>query len=127
MSEDYKGPTWDHWAELTARVEALEPAQRLRTFTAEQVAPVKVPITRDRDETGDYLIVHDTPAPAGSLVERVAAAICDDGEMAHLWHDDARAAIREVALWMDEKACDPDDTRLLRKEADRPTSQEDYK
>ena len=37
-----------------------------------------------------------SPAPADSLVERVAGVICDD-EMAHLWHDDARAAIREVA------------------------------
>jgi hypothetical protein len=40
-------------------------------FTAAEVAPIVTPITRDRDETGDYIIVHDTPAPAGSLVERV--------------------------------------------------------
>lgn len=76
MSEDYKGPTWDHWAELTARVEALEATQN------QPAKAVTDPVWTD------------TPAPSGSLVERVAGVICDDGEMAHLWHDDARAAIR---------------------------------
>jgi hypothetical protein len=80
--------------ELRARVEALEAAQRPRNFTTSRIAtPVKVPITRDRDETGDHLIVHDTPAPSGSLVERVAAAIADNDAPVDLWHDDARAAI----------------------------------
>jgi hypothetical protein len=46
--------------ELRDRVEALEAAQQPLAFTGKVVAP----ITRDRDETGDYLIVHDTPAPA---------------------------------------------------------------
>lgn len=35
-----------------------------------------------------------------SLVERVASAITDDDALSELWHDDARAAIREVAAWM---------------------------
>jgi hypothetical protein len=74
--------TDDCLLELRARVEALEAAQRLRVFTAEEVAPVVRPIT---------------PAPAGSLVERVAAAIADNDAPVDLWHDDARAAIREVA------------------------------
>jgi hypothetical protein len=86
MSEDYKGPTWDHWAELTARVEALEATQN------QPAKAVTDPVWTD------------TPAPAGSLVERVAGVICDDDEMAHLWHDDARAAIREVAAWLSQES-----------------------
>jgi hypothetical protein len=43
------------------------------------------------------------PAPAGGLVERVAAAIADDDAPVDLWHVDARAAIREVAAWLDER------------------------
>jgi hypothetical protein len=39
-------------------------------------------------------------APAGSLVQRVAQAIADDGCAVDVWHDIARAAIREVAAWM---------------------------
>ena len=58
-------------------------------------------VTRDRGETGDYLIVHDTPAPASSLVERVVMAIGRDGETAR-WYE-ARAAIREVAAWLREQ------------------------
>jgi len=49
----------------------------------------------------------------------------DEGLTNMTWSYHARAAIREVALWMDEKACDPDDTHLLREEAAQPTSQED--
>jgi len=41
-------------------------------------------------------------APAGGLVERVVKVIADPDGPAELWHDDARAAIREVAAWMDE-------------------------
>jgi hypothetical protein len=80
--------------ELCARVEALEAAQQPLAFTGKVVAP----ITRDRDETGDYLIVHDTPAPAGSLVERVADAIAAQATSAGIVNDrPARAAILVVA------------------------------
>jgi hypothetical protein len=37
------------------------------------------------------------PAPAGSLVERVADALADEFQPSGTWHDEARAAIREVA------------------------------
>jgi hypothetical protein len=69
--------------ELRARIEALEAAQQPRAFTGKVVAPIKAPITRDRDETGNYLIVHDTPALASSLVERVAT----DAELCKVYND----------------------------------------
>jgi hypothetical protein len=42
-------------------------------------------------------------APAGGLVERVVKVIADPDGPAELWCDDARAAIREVASWLDER------------------------
>jgi hypothetical protein len=80
--------------DLRDRIEALEAAQQPRAFTGKVVAP----ITRDRDETGDYLIVGGTPSPAGSLVKRVQQSI-DDKAVGH----EARAAILEVAAWMREQ------------------------
>jgi hypothetical protein len=43
-----------------------------------------------------------------SLVERVASAITDDDALSELWHDDARAAIREVAAWLIDRRRDDD-------------------
>jgi hypothetical protein len=57
-------------------------------------------------------------APAGGLVDRVTNAIAHSDGPAELWHDDARAAIREVAAWLDQQGqhgC----SLLLREEADR--------
>jgi hypothetical protein len=57
-------------------------------------------------------------APAGGLVERVVEVIADSDGPAELWHDDARAAIREVAAWLDQQGqhgC----SLLLREEANR--------
>jgi hypothetical protein len=65
--------------ELRDRIEALEVGQQPLAFTGKVVAP----ITRDRDETGNYLIVHDTPAPAGSLVERIAT----DAELCQVYNN----------------------------------------
>jgi hypothetical protein len=58
------------------------------------------------------------PAPAGGLVERVAKVIAASVGPPELWCDDARAAIREVAAWVDQQGqhgC----SLLLREEADR--------
>jgi hypothetical protein len=52
------------------------------------------------------------------LVERVVKVIADPDGPAELWHDDARAAIREVAAWLDQQGqhgC----SLLLREESDR--------
>ena len=97
--------------ELLHRIQALEAAQQLHTFTADEVAPIRAPITRDRDETGDYLIVHDIPAPAASaaaqpadsLLDRVAEAVCDAPNTHEGWRSEARAALRVVADWLREQ------------------------
>jgi hypothetical protein len=39
-------------------------------------------------------------APAGGLAERVGHVIADPDAPVDLWHNDARAAIREVAAWI---------------------------
>jgi hypothetical protein len=58
-------------------------------------------------------------APAGGLVERVVKVIADPDGPAELWHDDARAAIREVAAWLDRYGgCHPCAV-WLREEVDR--------
>lgn len=80
--------------ELRARVEALEAAN--------------YPAKPD-----------SSPAPAGSLVEQVAQAMHPDSfSPAESWGTEARAAIREVAAWLDTKGqhgC----SLWLREEADR--------
>jgi hypothetical protein len=72
-------------------------------------------------------------APVGGLVERVAAAIAHKGCFApdEAYGDEARAAIREVAAWLDSNAGLPDDAtsreadgwemaaQILNREADR--------
>jgi len=59
------------------------------------------------------------PAPAGGLVERVAKAIhpsiCADP---NLYRHEARAAIREVAAWLDQYGCHGC-SLWLREEVDR--------
>ena len=81
---------------LVKRIEALESA------ASTEVRPtVNARITRDRDETGDYLIVHDASPnhpelPDSSLVHRVARVMNGATE----WQ--VRAAIREVAAWLRE-------------------------
>jgi hypothetical protein len=91
-------------------------AQQPLAFTGKVVAP----ITRDRDETGNYLIIHDTPAPAGSLVERVADAIAAQATSAGIVNDrPARAAIREVAKWLKEEGYNTLQAEALAQEANR--------
>jgi hypothetical protein len=107
--------------ELRGRVEALEVRQQPLAFTGKVVAP----ITRDRDETGDYLIVHDTPAPASSLVERVADAIAAQATSAGIVNDrPARAAILVVAAalldwWDSEGGSAWEAAKWLEQEANR--------
>jgi hypothetical protein len=68
------------------------------------------------------------PAPAGSLVERVWTALAGEFQPSGTWHDEARAAIREVAAWLMDQYTDADDCipseigpviSRLREEADR--------
>ena len=106
--------------ELRDRIEALEAA------ASTEVRPtVNARITRDRDETGDYLIIHDASPnypekPDSSLVERVAAAITGDGDEPINWKPEARAAIRAVAAWLrDHYGGTTASTDLLEQEAER--------
>ena len=71
--------------ELRARVEALEAAENYRQQD------------QDAERAAE-------PAPAGSLVERMGAAILKQFESNAGNEAEARAAIREVAAWLKEQA-----------------------
>ena len=112
---DYKA-TPEQWAELRTRVEALEAkyeTQRLATLEwGKDVDKVK----RWSDQhlrRIQALEANSQPTPnsfqiRSSLVERVALAIsrCEDGsawdDEAVNWAPEARAAILEVAAWVEE-------------------------
>ena len=70
---------------IRARVEALEEAENDRRF-----------------EQAKAIIDKPAPAPAGSLVERVASAIdaAPYDEDRNQWDPEARAAIHAVAAWL---------------------------
>ena len=72
----YEGDMLNCILELRARVEALEANAK--------------PTPNDRQIRS-------------SLVERVVAVIADPDGPEERWHDDARAAIREVAAWLREQ------------------------
>jgi hypothetical protein len=75
-------PTADCLLELRARIEAMEAAQQIRVFSAEEVAPIVVPASVARP---------------GGLVERVAARIEFGIDANQDPEGIARAAIREAA------------------------------
>jgi hypothetical protein len=99
--------------ELRARIEQLEAqASNLKGSLTSSTPPPVATVTRDRDETGNYVIVHNTagsrevadPAPVeGGLVARVAYAITGDSDGPINWKNEARAAILEVAKWLREQ------------------------
>jgi hypothetical protein len=115
MLEEQSAPEYDSTIlELRARVEALEAAQ-----------PQPEPIDEEENDRRFHacmdLIKNATPeqirAAAGllersSLVKRVALAISgieyglERDEEAVNWASEARAAIREVALWLNEAPLD---------------------
>jgi hypothetical protein len=100
----------EHWAvedsdaacllELRAKVEALEGKyETMRLATLEWDKDVEN-LQRWSDQHLKRIerLEGNHPAkPDGSLVERVAGAIADDGCALDVWHDISRAAIREVA------------------------------
>jgi hypothetical protein len=87
--------------ELAARVEALEREAAMNELRAASADA--------------------RPAPASSLVERVAIALAESDHPHQLWHDDARAAIREVAAWLRDRGGYPREwiAQTLEQEADR--------
>jgi hypothetical protein len=91
MKQQIPWATADCILELRSRIEALEATQH-------------APTTAD--------------ARPGGLVERVVEALADEFQPSGTWHDEARAAIREVAAWLDTKGqhgC----SLWLREEADQ--------
>jgi hypothetical protein len=115
MIDQYKATTYEQWErqerrarlhalddqdapcllELRDRVAALEAAQQLRTFTAEEVASVVVPTVKE-----------SLTDPANSLLDRVADAIgaADDEGLTNMtWSNHSRAAILVVAAWLREQ------------------------
>lgn len=96
---------------LYARIEALEAAQQPQQ---DKLNRLIAEIEEDAQPTG---ICPAPPAPAGELVKRVAMAIGDDSEPMN-WAPEARAAIREVAKWLDGQI-EIGAAHILRQEANR--------
>jgi len=101
--------------ELRARVEALEAAQRPASKVYEISEPLQ--LTPEQEQQVRDLLAPEPrrnyPAKSdSSLLERVAIAIsrCEDSscwdDEAVNWEPEARAAIREVALWLNEAPLD---------------------
>jgi len=65
----------------------------------------------------------DSSDPAGSLVERLVKAVYGPSNTQEGWRSEARAAIREVAAWIEETQHDHWSavSRILRFELDYPT------
>lgn len=99
--------------DLHHRVQTLEAAQQLHTFTADEVAPIRAPITPDRDQTGA------AAQPAYPLLDRVAEAVCDAPNTHEGWHSEARAALRVVAAWLRSELISRNVADLLDNEANR--------
>jgi hypothetical protein len=139
MTEDYKA-TPEQWAhqetwigqndadaacllELRSRVKALEEAEKDRVFAASVEALDEAENDR-RFEAAKALIDKSAPAPAGTLVDRVAATLhaatnSDPNVPANEWTPEARAAIREVATWLRLERQSPMTADVLEQEADR--------
>jgi len=110
----------EHWAqedgdaacilELRARVEALE--VNTKAWREDHLRLANT--CAGSDPEGEILDYYSKLAAqhAGkavfhqksSLVERVAGIICENYSPVDLWYDDARAAINEVARWIDAEA-----------------------
>jgi hypothetical protein len=94
---------------LASRVESLEAAER----EASKVYQISKPLRLTPDQVQqalDQLRPTSKPTPDSSqlgrsLLDRVAAAIGRDDEPIN-WEPEARAAIREVALWLNEAPLD---------------------
>jgi hypothetical protein len=100
---------------LLERMDVLEAAQQQPTPEAAPVAPVaRQRLMKAPMDARGYVDLREPPAaqptppvaPAGGLVEMVAAAI--NPKYPNFYRGDARAAIREVAAWLDSNAGLPD-------------------
>ena len=91
-------------SELRARIEALEADATCPHIVSSDEGTSYCALAEQMARIGQSDVPANTTAPAGSLVERVAAAIhpsiCADP---NLYLHEARAAIRAVAEWLDTK------------------------
>ena len=96
----------DQWATLKridglrARIEALEAGATCPHIVSSDEGTSYCRLAKQSQDKLDRLIELDRakPAPAGSLVDRVADAIYRNGT-GDGFREEARAAIREVAAW----------------------------
>jgi hypothetical protein len=92
---------------LASRVEALEAAERQASKVCQISKPLKLTLTQAQ-HVKDLLAPNSKPTPnppqiRRSLVERVGAAIFEQFENNAGNEGEARAAIREVAVWLREQ------------------------
>ena len=109
------------WLHQAARIDGATYAQVLLIILERLELLEKAQEDADHFPGARKMVLTPKPAPvathAGGLVEMVAYVIGDDPLLLSLWEDDARAAIREVAAWLDRQGqhgC----SLLLRQEAD---------
>lgn len=107
--------------ELRARVEALEAAKRPASKVYEISEPLQL-TPEQAQHVKDLLAPNSKSTPNSSqigslLVERVRKAIFNNGD-GDDYNDEARAAIREVAAWLDENT-GGDAAWMLTQEAER--------
>jgi hypothetical protein len=95
--------------ELRARVELLEPAERQASKVYQISKPLKLTAKQQAELnallTPNFKSTSTANQFGSSLVGRVASAIGRDDEPTN-WEEEARAAIREVALWLNEAPLD---------------------
>lgn len=94
---------------LFSRVESLEAAERKASKVHQISKPLKL-TPEQAQQVRDLLAPNSKPTPnpgqiRSSLVERVREAILNTGD-GEDYADEARAAIREVALWLNEAPLD---------------------
>jgi hypothetical protein len=88
---------------LVKRIEALE-ANSKPTPNSSHIGR-SLHLTPEQQEEIAALLRPNYPAkPDSALVKRVVAVIADPDGPEELWHDDARAAIREVAAWLSRES-----------------------
>jgi hypothetical protein len=114
-AEEREATNLSSFCELEARIAALEAGQTCPHIVSSDEGTSYCALAEQTQDKLDRLIELDraldsksTPndrqirssAPADSLVERVARAICEAPPPIEGWRSEARAAIREVARWL---------------------------
>jgi hypothetical protein len=121
--------TSDNILKLASRIESLEAAEREASKVYQISKPLKL-TSKQQDQLNALLLPNSSPTPNSSqsgrsLVKRVALVISgieygsETDEEAVNWSPEARAAIREVAMWMRENEVGYTAARWLEQEANQ--------